>query len=124
VNDVQRNKFVDGQVDQINKDILLGIPTKVMNYDSSKEDIRVNIFPNGSKFGGRVLFILHTDSWDSFLQKCRGENSKKISRIFNEKGAELFSLDQILPGDSLFLSKGENFVIPNGTLSPSLSYSL
>jgi len=84
----------------------------------SKPVFRVTIFPNGTKLRGKVAFINEKDSWEEFLSRCNEKLELNCAtRVFNESGADLTKIEDILPNDVLFISSGSNFVIP--TESPS-----
>ena len=70
--------------------------------------IRVNIFPNGQRKEGKVIFV--TKDMDSFLIACGKRLSMDAKRIFNHHSTEIKSVDEINSEDLLSISKGEDFI--------------
>jgi hypothetical protein len=87
---------------------------------------RVTIFRNGAPAdAGKLLtFDFIHATWADLLETARVKlgADKPFTRVFVQNGAEAESLGDIFPGDDLYFSHGEPFVVPAGSAaSPSTS---
>jgi len=84
--------------------------------EMSGTKLRVNLYPSGGKkgAGGKVLIILPSDDWSSFLKKAGDKLSVVAERIFTEQGGEITALDEIAANDKLYVTfNGQPFRIIN-----------
>jgi hypothetical protein len=87
--------------------------------------MRVTIFSNLntsstiSHTGGKVVLYQSylsqesENAWQNFIQTCAEKlwrTRPMCIRVFNSIGGELQSIDEILPNEVLFISRGEEFI--------------
>jgi len=78
---------------------------------------RVKILRNGSLLDKKVILKKESDSFEALLQKCTAkfaaaDASFVARRMFLEDGSELEEAEEVLEGDTVVVSSGENFVPP------------
>lgn len=84
---------------------------------------RVNVFRNGERNSGRVMFVSSEQQLEDFLtlasslffSKEERDNNMQFHRIFNIYGGEIAQCESILPDDTIYLSQGEEFIPQNST---------
>ena len=74
--------------------------------------IRVTVHVNGSLKGGMALML--PESFDAFfsIAKAKLNFEHSFKRVFTRSGGEITGLDEMCPDDTLWLSKGEDFLTP------------
>ena len=85
--------------------------------NSNEAKRRITIFSNGSKLNGKVLLYSNSDLWQDFLSRCGKKlNLPSPSRAFTVQGSEINDVVEVISGEILFISSGEHFLSPTGTL--------
>ena len=82
--------------------------SSIITNISDDTQLRVNIFKNGSKNSGKVIFL--SGDLETFLQACGQRLSMNDpKKLFSRDGVELTNLDGISPEEILYVSEGEEF---------------
>ncbi len=93
-------------------------PKTTLGFKESKQEddtkFRVTIFPNGSKFGGKLIFVKPSFNITELLRLCSEKLTLKAKRLFLDGGGEIDDPEFICPNDIIYVSQGESFIKPTG----------
>ena len=74
---------------------------------------RVKILPNGQHIGGTRIVIEEDEDLDTFIDRASNllwKGKKHGIRLFFDDGMEVFELKSIIPGDTLYISDGADWI--------------
>lgn len=80
--------------------------------ETTRDKFRITVYANGTRSSGKVVFVYRNEDWKEILGRISDRLSREITKLYNEDGGEVESIDYIEVNDVLFASIGENFIFP------------